>query len=76
MNQIMATFRDGCVVLDAPVEWPEGIRLQVLPATGAQRSETANSSLRALEPLDLGKTLRPLDAGDDLLEEMLDASRD
>lgn len=76
MKQTLATFRDGRVVLDAPVDWPDGIRLQVIPKRDAKSSEGARSSLRNLKPLDLGETLRPLDADDDLLEEMLNASRD
>jgi hypothetical protein len=76
MKQVLATYRDGRVVLDAPVDWPDGIRLQVIPTKDPQSSNRAKSSLRNLNPLDLGETLRPLDAGDDLLEEMLGASRD
>jgi hypothetical protein len=76
MKQTLATFRDGRVVLDTPVDWPDGIRLQVIPTEDAQSLGGAESSLRNLKPLDLGETICPLDADDDLLEEMLDASRD
>jgi hypothetical protein len=40
-----------------------------------RRSKTQLSAFD-LEPLDLGKVLKPLSAEDDLLEEMLDDSRD
>jgi hypothetical protein len=71
MKQALATYRDGRVILDGPVDWPDGMRVQVVAATDLQSTDAARPSLRSLQPLDLGETLQPLDQDDDLLEEML-----
>lgn len=33
MQQTLATYRDGKIVLDAPVDWPNGTRIEVRPLT-------------------------------------------
>lgn len=76
MNQKSATYRDGQVVLDEPVEWPDGTKLEVIPTAGSNSRVKPGTSIRDSKPLELGGTLRPLDKKDDLLEEMLNASGD
>lgn len=29
MRAVAGTYRDGCIVLDEPVDWPEGCRVAV-----------------------------------------------
>ncbi len=36
MYGISATFRDGQVIFNAPVDWPDGTRIEVRPATETQ----------------------------------------
>lgn len=37
MSPIIGTYRDGHVELDAPVTWPEGMKVEVAPADRADR---------------------------------------
>jgi hypothetical protein len=32
MHGALATYRDGQVIFDAPVDWPDGTRIEVQPA--------------------------------------------
>ena len=48
---------------------------RVLPPAGTPGHTAAQRSALDLPPLQLGRILKPLTAGDDLLEEMLDDSR-
>ena len=72
MEKALATFRNGQVQFDAPVNWPEGTRLEVVPAAtkgGLDESpwpETPEQKeawlewLKNLEPFDM--TPEELDA--------------
>jgi hypothetical protein len=65
MDPIFGTYHDGRVELDAPVDWPEGARLAVFPASESigldealwDDSPEARAALAAridaLDPLDL-----------------------
>src|SRR5437762_421446 len=38
MNAVVpGTFHDGRVVLEAPVDWPEGMKVQVIPVESGER---------------------------------------
>ena len=36
MNQVTGTYQNGAVVLNEPVAWPEGMRVEVVCESGAQ----------------------------------------
>jgi len=40
MNGIEATYKNGQIVPDGPIDWPEGCRLRIEPVSPAQGSET------------------------------------
>lgn len=68
MNAATAIFRNGRLELTSPVDWPEGISVEVKPVSSPR------PSWRSLPPLDVG-SFREVTGDDDLLEEMLDDSR-
>lgn len=42
MDKVFATFRNGSVVLDQTVDWPEGTRLQLEPQGSLLPEQTIN----------------------------------
>lgn len=71
MKTATATFRSGRLELTSPVDWPDGIEVEVRPLTD---SPTGRQSWLSLPPLDVGQFREPT-RDDDLLAEMLDDSR-
>jgi hypothetical protein len=62
MKKALATFRDGHVQLDDPVDWPEGTRLEVTPAKlGLDESEWPETPEEIADWLAWFKTIEPLD---------------
>jgi hypothetical protein len=48
MDKVMATYRDGTVILDSPVDWPDGTRIEVaqVAARDGNGSPTAAPAVR------------------------------
>lgn len=63
--------KNGVVVLDEGVRLPEGLEVTVL-APGAEPALARPHSLLDITPVSLGAVLRPMTAGEDLLDEMLE----
>ena len=64
MEKALATFHNGHVELDQPVNWPDGTRLEVVPADGEigeGGSERPESSEAITEWLEWFKTVEPFD---------------
>lgn len=70
MKTATATFRNGRLELTSPVDWPDGVKVEVRPLT---ESATQRQSWLSLPPLDIGEFREPT-PDDDLLAEMLDDS--
>jgi hypothetical protein len=64
--------QNGVVVLAEGVRLPEGQEVTVLAPPTA---ESARHGLLDIPPVNLGSTIRPCKADDDLLGEMLEGSR-
>jgi len=71
MKTATATFRDGRLELTTPVDWPDGIQVEVRPL---EDSPAQRPSWLSLPPLDVGAFREPT-GDEDLLAEMLDDSR-
>jgi hypothetical protein len=69
--------KNGVVVLEEGIRLPEGQEVRVIgsgprPADAAGDSATGGHRVLDIPAVSLGPLLRPLQAGDDLLGEMLD----
>ena len=64
MEKALATFHNGHVEFDQPVSWPEGTRLEVVPAhgeIGQGASGRPESSEEIADWLEWFKTVEPFD---------------
>ena len=70
MNMVNAIYRNGRIELFSEVSWPDGTPVQVMPVPLHQ----PRTSWLSLSPLDVG-AFHELSSDDDLLDELLDDSR-
>jgi hypothetical protein len=64
MEKMLATYHNGHVELDAPAHWPEGTRLEVVPAQkklGLDESEWPQTPEEIAEWLAWFETIEPYD---------------
>jgi hypothetical protein len=64
MEKALATFHNGKVEFDEPVDWPDGTRLEVVPATrsvGLKDSDRPETPEEINEWLAWFKTVEPFD---------------
>jgi len=46
MNKVTGTYRDGAVVLDTPVDWADGTRIEVIQIDGSETNGSRGPSVR------------------------------
>src|SRR5260370_33667770 len=72
MSTTKATWTNGQIVLDSPVDWPEGLRLSIEPEP-AQTEASGVGDEGAMTPEELARTLAAMDQVEPL--EMTDEER-
>ena len=83
MEKTLATFRNGQIELDEAVQWPDGTRLEIAPATqnryGLDESQWPKTAEEKAEWLEWLKNIEPFDMTPEELEAFeadLKASKD
>jgi hypothetical protein len=61
MDAIRATWKDGQVVLDGPVDWPDGSRLLIEPDPTPDRPATQSEDESPMTPEEIARTLAAMD---------------
>jgi hypothetical protein len=61
MSAIKATWKDGQIVLDRPVSWPDGLRLLVEPDPSQAVVQGAAAGEGPMSPEEIAQTLAAMD---------------
>jgi hypothetical protein len=61
VNAIKATWKDGQIVLDGPVNWPEGLRLLVEPERARTEPAGKGDDDGPMSPEEIAQTLAAMD---------------
>jgi hypothetical protein len=61
MDAIRATWKDGQVVLDGPVDWPDGSRLVIEPDPSPGRPASQREDEGPMTPEETARTLAAMD---------------
>jgi len=61
MNAVRATWKDGQIVLDAPVAWTDGLRLVIEPEQAQAAPAGAPDDDTPMTPEEIARTLAAMD---------------
>ncbi len=61
MDVVGATWKNGQIVLDSPVDWPEGLRLSVEPASAQAEPTSERDDRDTLSPEEIAHILAVMD---------------